>query len=57
MNHSLTLKIDNSAVEERDFFELVSSGSVPEIASNLSSILSKAKNSVCAVYRIYPQLT
>ena len=49
MNHSLTLKIDNSAVEERDFFELVSSGSVPEIASNLSSILSKAKNSVCAI--------
>ncbi len=49
MNHILTLKIDNSAVEERDFFELVSSGSVPEIASVLNSMPSKAKNMVCAV--------
>ncbi len=49
MNHTLTLKIDNSAVEERDFFELMSTGSVPDIAPVLNSMLSKANNSVCVV--------
>jgi hypothetical protein len=49
MNRTISLRIDNSTAEERDFFELISSEPIPEIASALNTKLSNAKDTVCAV--------
>ena len=49
MTRTISLRIDNSTAEERDFFELMSSEPVPEIALALNEKLSNAKNTVCAV--------
>ena len=49
MNHTLALNIDNSSVEERDFFELIASEPVPDVSSTLDTLFRNAKKMMCVV--------